>query len=274
MPAAANRFGRVACACIPVDHAASSRRRHRWCAARRAHWPDLMLPKPRGPADVSGRAKIDHFITPGARPDIPVHALVEIARRAAQVARSRRAIRASVVSVRADGLRLGAHGGAIPPAMGVRGQFCAPAGGARQTGDRRRPPCPGKGAVALRGHRVPEHRLPAGRAAERAAASLASRACGAFTRQIRTIVDAFSPPRPSRPGHRHPAGGAAALGAIRHADTLHDRASYRYFWQESRRLAQLPAAAPAEVRQFGSRALPPEPSGDCGSAFTDGRCCA
>jgi len=50
---------------------------------------------------------------------------------------------------------------------------------------------------------------------------------------------------------------AAADGApIRHRDTLHDRASYRYFWQVLERAWRTGQPLPAEVRQAWFGATP------------------
>jgi citrate lyase subunit beta / citryl-CoA lyase len=70
--------------------------------------------------------------------------------------------------------------------------------------------------------------------------------------QVRVIVDAFSPTAAEvdQAIEIIVAAQAAGWAPIRHHDTLHDRASYRYFWQVIER-AQRSApdvALPAELR--------------------------
>ena len=80
--------------------------------------------------------------------------------------------------------------------------------------------------------------------------------------QIRPIVDAFAPSAAEvdLAIEIMLAAQAADWAPIRHRDTLHDRASYRYFWQVLERAHQTSYAGgaqlPAEVRQafFGEAA--------------------
>jgi citrate lyase subunit beta/citryl-CoA lyase len=97
-------------------------------------------------------------------------------------------------------------------------------------------------------------------AALTAAATKASRQLG-YTRmwsihpaQVRTIVEAFAPSAAEvdQAIEIIRAAQAAQWAPIRHRDTLHDRASYRYFWQVLERAHRTSmnggAQLPAEVR--------------------------
>ena len=94
-----------------------------------------------------------------------------------------------------------------------------------------------------------------------AAATTASRKLG-YTRmwsihpaQVRVIVDAFAPSTAEvdLASEILLAAMAAGWAPIRHRDTLHDRASYRYFWHVLQRAHQTSYAGgaqlPAEVNQ-------------------------
>jgi citrate lyase subunit beta/citryl-CoA lyase len=92
------------------------------------------------------------------------------------------------------------------------------------------------------------------RAAERAARQLGyTRMWSIHPAQVRIIVEAFAPTiaEVDLAIEILDAAEAAHWAPIRHHDTLHDRASYRYFWQLLERAertslaggAQLPAAA-------------------------------
>jgi citrate lyase subunit beta/citryl-CoA lyase len=97
--------------------------------------------------------------------------------------------------------------------------------------------------------------------AVQAAAEMASRRLG-YTRmwsihpaQIRPIVDAFAPTTAEvdQAVEIITAAQAAGWAPIRHRDTLHDRASYRYFWQVIERAHRTSFQGgphlPAELRQ-------------------------
>jgi citrate lyase subunit beta / citryl-CoA lyase len=90
-----------------------------------------------------------------------------------------------------------------------------------------------------------------------AAATRAAREFG-YTRmwsihpdQVRTIVDAFAPTAAEVDLAMEILRGAQAAqwAPIRHRDTLHDRASYRYYWQVLERARRTGQPLPAEVRQ-------------------------
>ena len=97
-------------------------------------------------------------------------------------------------------------------------------------------------------------------AAWQAAAEIACRQLG-YTRmwsihpaQIRPIVDAFSPTAAELDQALEVivAAQAAQWAPIQHRDTLHDRASYRYFWHVIERAQRTTVAGgpqlPAELR--------------------------
>ena len=69
--------------------------------------------------------------------------------------------------------------------------------------------------------------------------------------QIRTIVDAFAPSAAEidTASEILAAAQAASWAPIRHRDTLHDRASYRYFWHVLERAHRTGQPLPAVVRE-------------------------
>jgi citrate lyase subunit beta/citryl-CoA lyase len=149
-----------------------------------------------------------------------------------------------------------AHRGAIPAsAMGAAGQFEHPL------------VLRAKLEIAAACHacgKTPSHCVVTefkDRQALEAAATMASRRLG-YTRmwsihpeQVRVIVDAFAPSTAEvdLASEILLAAMAAGWAPIRHHDTLHDRASYRYFWHVLQRAQQTSYAGgaqlPAEVRQ-------------------------
>jgi citrate lyase subunit beta/citryl-CoA lyase len=245
-----NRFGRVGVRVLPVAHA-------RFAdvvavvlsAGRRPAY--LMLPKPRNAAELDHAAQA---IDAGGGADIPLHAMVETHGALADV-------HALAAHPRVESLSFGlmdfvsAHRGAIPQsAMGVPGQFEHPL------------VVRAKVEIAAACHaqgKVPSHcvvtEFKHARALQ-AAAEMAARRFG-YTRmwsihpaQIRPIVDAFAPTVAEIDqaiAILH-AAQAAQWAPIRHHDVLHDRASYRYFWQVLERAHRTSFAGgtqlPAEVR--------------------------
>jgi citrate lyase subunit beta/citryl-CoA lyase len=92
-------------------------------------------------------------------------------------------------------------------------------------------------------------------AAERAARELAyTRMWSIHPNQIRPIVEAFAPTAAEVDLATEIvlAAQAAQWAPIRHRDTLHDRASYRYFWQVLERAQRTGQPLPAEVRARSS----------------------
>jgi citrate lyase subunit beta/citryl-CoA lyase len=226
---AANRFGRVGVRLLPWGHA----RFHDVLAAvlgsaKPAAY--FMLPKPRGLAEVHRAAAA---IDAAGGTSIPLHALVETHGALSEVA-------AIAAHPRIESLSFGlmdfvsAHRGAIPQwAMSAEGQFEHPL------------IVRAKLEIAAACHaqaKVPSHSVITEFSdldALKAAAGKAIRRLG-YTRmwsihpaQIRPIVEAFTPAADEVDQALEilQAAEAAQWAPIRHRDTLHDRASYRYFWQ-------------------------------------------
>ena len=150
-----------------------------------------------------------------------------------------------------------AHRGAIPQAaMGVTGQFEHPL--VLRAKLEIAAACHGAG-------KVPSHCVVTEFKDLRALAAAAEHACRrlGYTRmssihpdQVRVIVEAFSP-TVAEIDHALEildAAQAAQWAPIRHHDVLHDRASYRYFWQvieRAERTGQL--GAEARMRWFDAK---------------------
>jgi citrate lyase subunit beta/citryl-CoA lyase len=254
---ALNRFGRVGARLLPVDHADfadGAATLVRKAGARLAY---LMLPKPRSLADVERAAQeIDRLGADAglARP-IPLHALIETHGALQQV-------QAIAAHPRIESLSFGlmdfvsAHRGAIPQsAMSVAGQFEHPL------------VVRAKLEISAACHaagKVPSHcvvtefkdedRLAV--AAEKAARQFGyTRMWSIHPAQVRPIVDAFSPTTAEvdQAIEIITAAQAANWAPIRHRESLHDRASFRYFWHVLERAHRTSYAGgpqlPAEVRQ-------------------------
>jgi citrate lyase subunit beta / citryl-CoA lyase len=245
-----NHFGRVGARLLPVQHPKFEEVASIVLAAARAP-AYLMLPQPRHLADVQRAAlAIDRL---GGRA-VPLHALIETHGALAGV-------QAIAAHPRIESLSFGlmdfvsAHRGAIPAsAMGAKGQFEHPL------------VVRAKLEIAAACHaqaKVPSHCVVTEFKHKRALMDAATAACRQFgyTRmwsihpdQIRTIVDAFTPSvaEVDQAVEIITAARAAQWAPIRHHDTLHDRASYRYFWQILERAHRTSYAdgpqLPAEVR--------------------------
>ena len=245
-----NRFGRVGVRVLPVDHPRFADVAAIVLAARRRP-AYIMLPKPRNAAELHRAAAA---IDAGGGADIPLHALVE-------THGALQDVRALAAHPRIESLSFGlmdfvsAHRGAIPQsAMGVPGQFEHPL------------IVRAKLEIAAACHaegKVPSHCVVTEfkhTAALQEAAGLAARRFG-YTRmwsihpaQIRPIIDAFAPRADELALALDiiQAAQAAHWAPIRHHDVLHDRASYRYFWQLLERAHRTSfsdgAQLPAEVR--------------------------
>lgn len=247
---AANRFGRVGARLLPVGHPRFEAVLETVLKASRAP-AYLMLPKPRGVADVA-RAAAALDAAGGAT--VPLHALVETHGALAEVAAIAAHPRIESVSF---GLMdfVSAHRGAIPAsAMSVKGQFEHPLVLRAKL----------EIVAACHAHaKVPSHCVVTEFKHARALMDAATMACRhfGFTRmwsihpsQVRTIVDAFTPSvaEVDQAVEIILAAQAAQWAPIRHHDTLHDRASYRYFWQILERAHRTSYAdgpqLPAEVR--------------------------
>ncbi len=251
---AANRHGRVGARVLPLGHARFEDVVHHIVLHAGSRLAYLMVPKARGLDDFQRAAAIiDQACTSaGLARQIPLHALVE-------THGALRDVQALAAHPRIESLSFGvmdfvsAHRGAIPQsAMSARGQFDHPLVMRAKL----------EIAAACHGHaKVPSHCVVTefkDTAALRTAAETAARRLG-YTRmwsihpaQIRPIIDAFAPTLAEVDLAIHIIGAAQAAdwAPIRHHDTLHDRASYRYFWQvleRAQRTAfaggpQLPAA--------------------------------
>ena len=245
-----NRFGRVGARLLPVQHPKFEEVASLVLAAARAP-AYLMLPKPRHAADVHRAA---HAIDRLGGATVPLHALIETHGALADV-------RAIAAHPRIQSLSFGlmdfvsAHRGAIPAsAMGAKGQFEHPLVVRAKL----------EIAAACHAHaKVPSHSVVTEFKNKRALMDAATAACRQFgyTRmwsihpeQIRTIVDAFTPSvaEVDQAVEIVTAARAANWAPIRHHDTLHDRASVRYFWQILERAYRTSYAdgpqLPAEVR--------------------------
>jgi citrate lyase subunit beta/citryl-CoA lyase len=251
--APANRFGRVGARLLPVEHAkfeALAAQLVRDAGARLAY---LMIPKVRGLADLERAVRFIDGLPGGAR--VPLHALVE-------THGALREVFALAAHRRVESLSFGlmdfvsAHRGAIPLAgMSAKGQFEHPLVLRAKL----------EIAAACHAHgKTPSHGVVTEfrhAAALQEAATKACRLLG-YTRmwsihpaQIRPIVDAFTPTAAEVDLAIEilDAARAAQWAPIRHHDTLHDRASYRYFWHVLERAHRTSytggAQLPAQVRQ-------------------------
>jgi len=228
-----NRFGRVGVRLLPVHHPKfEDAARAVLDAARPPAY--LMLPKPRHAADVADAARAIDALGGAA---VPLHALIE-------THGALREVDAIAAHPRIESLSFGlmdfvsAHRGAIPAsAMGVKGQFEHPLVMRAKL----------EIAAACHAHaKAPSHCVVTEFKHQRALSDAATVACRelGYTRmwsihpdQIRTIVEAFTPSTAEvdQAIEIIMAARDAQWAPIRHKhggqDTLHDRASYRYYWQ-------------------------------------------
>ncbi|MCV2371224.1 HpcH/HpaI aldolase/citrate lyase family protein [Roseateles oligotrophus] len=246
-----NRFGRVGARVHPFGSPAFEADVDGLIAKSGERLAYLMLPKPRSTADVSEACRLidasllHHRI---AKP-LPIHVLIE-------THGALREVQQIAAHPRIESLSFGlmdfvsAHRGAIPRhALSSEGQFSHPL--VRRA----------KLEIAAAAHafaKTPSHcvvtefKHPA---AIEAAAARAAREFG-YTRmwsihpsQIQPIIDAFAPSVAEIDeaiAIIH-AAMAANWAPIQHHDTLHDRASYRYFWQVLERAHRTGQALPIEV---------------------------
>jgi citrate lyase subunit beta/citryl-CoA lyase len=234
-----NRWGRVGARLPPVLHAQFEPMAELVLKSAGSRLAYLMIPKVRGLADLQRAADaIDAAsAAAGLTRTIPLHALVE-------THGSLREVQALAAHPRIESLSFGlmdfvsAHRGAVPQsAMGAAGQFDHPLVMRAKL----------EIAAACHAHgKTPSHCVVTefqDLTALRTAAATACLRLG-YTRmwsihpaQIRPIVEAFTPAAAEveLAVEIITAGQAAQWGPIRHrhdgADRLHDRASYRYFWQ-------------------------------------------
>jgi citrate lyase subunit beta / citryl-CoA lyase len=229
-----NRFDRVGVRVQPVDHPRFDEVLDLVVRGAGQRLPYVMLPKPRGLADVerAARALDEASRRHGLTRTIPLHALVE-------THGALREVDALAAHPRIESLSFGlmdfvsAHRGAVPQwAMSVEGQFDHPLVVRAKL----------EIAAACHAHgKTPSHCVVTefkNTQALEAAVDKASDLLG-YTRmwsihpsQIRVIVDAFAPTTAEIDQAIEILQDAQATqwAPIRHQDTLHDRASYRYFW--------------------------------------------
>ncbi len=250
----ANRFGRVGVRVQGVGHARFDAIVELLVPGAGTRLAYVMLPKPNGLADVQRAADALDAASrsAGLQRTIPLHVLVE-------THGALREVDAIAAHPRVESLSFGlmdfvsAHRGAIPQsAMGVEGQFEHPLVLRAKLAI----------AAACHGHaKVPSHCVVTEfkdtdalqQAAETACRKLGYlRMWSIHPAQIMPIVDAFSPTAAEvdQAIEIITAAQAAGWAPISQRDTLHDRASYRYFWQVLERAhrtsvqgePQLPAA--------------------------------
>ena len=213
----------------------------------------LMVPKPRGLADVERAVEaIDRRgAALGLARPLPVHALVE-------THGALREVDAIAAHPRIESLSFGlmdfvsAHRGAIPAVgMSAEGQFAHPL--VVRAKLEIAAACHGRG-------KVPSHCVVTEFTDLRALATAATRAArelgylrmwSIHPKQIQVIVDAFAPSAAEvdQAIEIIDAAQAARWAPTRHRDTLHDRASYRYFWQVLERAHRTGQPLPAVVRE-------------------------
>jgi len=246
-----NRFGRVGARVHPVDHPAFEADVETLVGRAGDRLAFLMVPKPRHLADVQrALAFIEHVSrVHGRGASLPVHALIE-------THGALRDVQAIAELPRIQSLSFGlmdfvsAHRGAIPQvAMSAAGQFEHPL------------VVRAKLEIAAACHaagKVPSHCVVTefkDAAAIQAAATRAAREFG-YTRmwsihpaQIQPIIEAFAPSTAEIDEAIEIvlAAQAAHWAPIRHRDTLHDRASFRYFWQVIERARRTGQPLPAEA---------------------------
>ncbi len=257
---AANRFGRVGARVHPVDHPAFEADVHTLVGRAGDRLAYLMVPKPRHLADLQRAvAAIDAAAAHHGRgAQLPVHALVE-------THGALRDVQALAALPRVQSLSFGlmdfvsAHRGAIPQsAMGAVGQFAHPLV--------QRAKLEISAACHAAG-KVPSHNVVTEFKDMAAVADAARRAAREFgyqrmwsihPAQIRPIIDAFAPSMAEVDVAIDIllAAQAAHWAPIRHHDVLHDRASYRFFWQLISRARRTGQPLPAQALQalFGDAA--------------------
>ena len=249
-----NRHGRVGARVLPVAHPKFEEMLDTVIGRAGHRLAYLMVPKPRGLADVqrAARALDEARARAGVHRALPMHTLIETHGALLDVA-------AIAAHPRVESLSFGlmdfvsAHRGAIPyTAMSAKGQFAHPLVLRAKL----------EIAAACHAHaKTPSHCVVTEFKDQKALLIAAERACREFgyTRmwsihpgQIRTIVDAFSPTAAEvdQAIEIVTAAQAAAWAPIRHDDRLHDRASYRYFWQVIERAHRTDPVhgLPAELR--------------------------
>ena len=245
----ADPLARVAVRVHPVDHPAFDADIQTIVGRAGKRLCHVMLPKVETVADIEYAVKA---IDQAGAPDLQVHALIESAaavHRAFDIAAHPRLQSLSF------GLMdfVSSHAGAIPShAMGVQGQFTHPL------------VVQAKLAIASACHahgKVPSHCVVTEFSDAQAMQNAAHRAWQEFgyTRmwsihpsQIRPILAAMAPEEKAidQACEVLMAAQAAQWAPISHAGQLHDRASYRFFWQLLQRAHATGRPLPAQVQHF------------------------
>lgn len=248
-----NHFGRVGARVHPLDHAAFADDVLTLVTRAGRRLSHLMLPKPRDAAEVQRAiAAIDDAARRVGLPQgPPVHVLVE-------THGALRDVFAIAALPRIESISFGlmdfvsAHRGAVPAsAMSVQGQFEHPL--VRRA----------KLEIAAACHaaaKVPSHSVVTEFKHVKAMQAAATRASHEFgyTRmwsihpsQIGPIIEAFAPTVAELDEAIEIIHAAqdASWAPIRHRDTLHDRASYRYFWHVIERAKRTGQPLPAESQR-------------------------
>ena len=252
LASAQNRHRRAGARIHPVGHPAFGDDASTLIGRAGAHLAYLMLPKPNCAADVATAcAEIDRLTqAAGLQTPIPIHVLIE-------TFGALREVDAIAAQPRVQSLSFGlmdfvsAHRGAIPAsAMTATGQFQHPLVLRAKL----------EISAACHAHgKTPSHCVVTEFNNEETVSEAATRACRelGYTRmwsihpsQIRCIVDAFAPSvaEVDTAIEIISAAQAAAWAPIRHHDTLHDRASYRYYWHVLERAQRTGGPLPVEVR--------------------------
>jgi citrate lyase subunit beta / citryl-CoA lyase len=253
-----NRHGRVGARVHPIDHPAFADDVDTLVGQAGVRLPYLMVPKPR---DLNDATQAIKAIDAAARRHKlkaapPVHFLIE-------THGALRDVFAIAALPRVQSLSFGlmdfvsAHQGAIPAsAMSVQGQFDHPL--VRRA----------KLEIAAACHaatKVPSHCVVTEFKHVKSVQEAAGRALHEFgyTRmwsihpsQIQPIIEVFAPTVAELDEAIGIIGAAEAAqwAPIRHRDVLHDRASYRYYWQVIERARRTGQPLPAEIEQawFGT----------------------
>lgn len=246
-----NLHGRVGARVHPLDHPAFEADVDGLIAQAGERLAYLMLPKPRSLADVQRAcAFIDtSLLRHGINKPLPIHALIE-------THGALRDVQQIAAHPRIESLSFGlmdfvsAHRGAIPrQAMSADGQFSHPL------------VVRAKLEIAAAAHacaKTPSHCIVTEFKNAKAIYAAAVRAASEFgyTRmwsihptQIQPILDAFAPSvaEVDEAIEIIHAAQAAAWAPIQYRNTLHDRASYRYFWQVLERAQRTGQPLPIEV---------------------------
>lgn len=254
---ALNQHGRVGARVHPLDHSSFEADVDALISKAGTNLAYLMVPKPRSAGEVS--KAVDFIDACCARHGIkqpPIHTLIE-------THGALREVQQIAAHPRIESLSFGlmdfvsAHRGAIPRSgLTVQGQFSHPLVVRAKL----------EIAAAAHAHaKTPSHCVVTefkNAAALQEAATRAAREFG-YTRmwsihpnQIQPIIDAFAPSvaEIDEAVEILQAAQAAHWAPIQHRDTLHDRASYRFFWHLLQRAHGTGQPLPAEARQawFGT----------------------